>query len=452
MPASERDAIGVSSAFRERWRLLGRPWFLGFVFVLALNDHLLKDLHPGWWTGKLSDFAGVAIVGTVTSMFVGRGKGLVLTGLGFLILKTLPGAAEMVEPFLGGVTSRDASDLVALSILIPLAHVLGPNVGVVGHTVGSPRSPSGHHTTRDRGRTVLSDIMPVAGAVLALVTTTATSCGPSPAVTRVAADDGTLYAFVDRGWSDSGWALSRDGGHTWRPSNAPTGYPSPPHTRPDPFVDPGPAGPSRVCASDGTCWRLRDQRVIERRSSGGDWTEEFRLSDDEFSSISTGCTGGQVGVLGSVASAEGPAGHQVLVSLGARGVLIRRADGTWAENPIRSASSAAPSLFEGAGFRLVLLFGPTLFIVVWLIGRRRWPSWRAGLLAVVLGWIWLLAAAGVAEFLAGDSRDPGLLIGRVEIVGMVVISVVAVTISRRTPRTSPEIPPPFPVPRRPDVG
>ena len=74
MPASERSSIGVSSGFCERWRLLGRPWFLGFVFVLALNDHLLKDLYPGWWTGKPSDFAGVAIVGIGDVDVVGRGR------------------------------------------------------------------------------------------------------------------------------------------------------------------------------------------------------------------------------------------------------------------------------------------------------------------------------------------------------------------------------------------
>ncbi len=38
--------------------LLSWPPLLA-VAVLALNDHLLKALYPGWWTGKLSDLAGL---------------------------------------------------------------------------------------------------------------------------------------------------------------------------------------------------------------------------------------------------------------------------------------------------------------------------------------------------------------------------------------------------------
>jgi len=40
-------------------RLL-HPLSLAAVALLVLNDHLLKARFPGWWTGKLSDFAGLA--------------------------------------------------------------------------------------------------------------------------------------------------------------------------------------------------------------------------------------------------------------------------------------------------------------------------------------------------------------------------------------------------------
>ena len=45
----------------DRWRWLGRPFFLLAIALLALNDHVLKQRYPGWWTGKLSDFAGVVV-------------------------------------------------------------------------------------------------------------------------------------------------------------------------------------------------------------------------------------------------------------------------------------------------------------------------------------------------------------------------------------------------------
>lgn len=41
--------------------MLVRPWPVLALIVLAVNDHLLKGsgLFPGWFTGKLSDFAGL---------------------------------------------------------------------------------------------------------------------------------------------------------------------------------------------------------------------------------------------------------------------------------------------------------------------------------------------------------------------------------------------------------
>jgi hypothetical protein len=37
------------------------PLLLGAVAVLLLNDHVLKAHWPSWWTGKLSDVAGLAM-------------------------------------------------------------------------------------------------------------------------------------------------------------------------------------------------------------------------------------------------------------------------------------------------------------------------------------------------------------------------------------------------------
>ncbi|MCP3166264.1 hypothetical protein [Myxococcus qinghaiensis] len=37
------------------------PLVFGAVLVLVLNDHVLKARWPSWWTGKLSDVAGLAM-------------------------------------------------------------------------------------------------------------------------------------------------------------------------------------------------------------------------------------------------------------------------------------------------------------------------------------------------------------------------------------------------------
>jgi len=45
---------------------LVHPVTLTALFTLALNDHVLKRVCPGWWTGKLSDFAGVVVLPVFT--------------------------------------------------------------------------------------------------------------------------------------------------------------------------------------------------------------------------------------------------------------------------------------------------------------------------------------------------------------------------------------------------
>ncbi|MGE3619746.1 MAG: hypothetical protein AB7L84_04705 [Acidimicrobiia bacterium] len=60
----------------DRLRGMGHPVvFLGAV-VLVLNDHVLKGRFPGWWTGKLSDFAGLAVVGAILTAILGPRRGL----------------------------------------------------------------------------------------------------------------------------------------------------------------------------------------------------------------------------------------------------------------------------------------------------------------------------------------------------------------------------------------
>jgi hypothetical protein len=42
-------------------RAVLHPLVLGALALLILNDHVLKAAYPGWWTGKLSDVAGLAM-------------------------------------------------------------------------------------------------------------------------------------------------------------------------------------------------------------------------------------------------------------------------------------------------------------------------------------------------------------------------------------------------------
>ncbi|WP_434381180.1 hypothetical protein [Melittangium boletus] len=53
------DAAPIPRAFPGSGML--HPLVLGAVALLILNDHWFKAAWPSWWTGKLSDVAGLAM-------------------------------------------------------------------------------------------------------------------------------------------------------------------------------------------------------------------------------------------------------------------------------------------------------------------------------------------------------------------------------------------------------
>ena len=59
-------------AMRARIGLLASPLFASTVAVLLLNDRVLKHAVPGLVTGKLSDIAGLAMVGILVVVISGR--------------------------------------------------------------------------------------------------------------------------------------------------------------------------------------------------------------------------------------------------------------------------------------------------------------------------------------------------------------------------------------------
>ncbi|MEA2581878.1 MAG: hypothetical protein QOE83_2770 [Actinomycetota bacterium] len=121
MPRKKADARDLTSPFDRRWRWLAHPIFLASVATLAINDHVLKGHYPSWWTGKLSDIAGVVVVGMLAAVLLGVRRGLLLTGTGFVLLKTISGV--------GGKPVLDATDLVAVVFLIPIASCSGLSIG-----------------------------------------------------------------------------------------------------------------------------------------------------------------------------------------------------------------------------------------------------------------------------------------------------------------------------------
>lgn len=307
--------MGAGTALRARASWLGRPWFFVAVAVLALNDHLLKGAWPGWLTGKLSDFAGVVVVATLAAVLLGPAAGAVLAGLAFTALKTVPGAAEAVAPMLGGgITLRDASDLVALLALPPLWWVLSQ-----GRSQPN-RNPRGWQAL---------------GLVAAVLATTATQAPPPDEVRAVGAVGEAIFVniFLADGYGER-WLQTTDGGFTWTRADEPRSLGTAVETTVE--GDLARLSTWTACADDGVCYRASatmpsystnsrpspgarwsdPHYVIERRAPGAEWTIDLDGRDRT--------------ALGGIAVQLGDSGHAVAMSdYGATVVLCREPSGRW---------------------------------------------------------------------------------------------------------------------------
>ncbi len=406
----ERAVVASRVARRARW--LGHPEFVGAVALLLVNDHVLKAARPGWVTGKLSDVAGLAVVAVAAAVLVGRRPGLVLAGLGFTLLKVVPGVAGLVAPVLGGETLRDATDLLALVVLVPLWRWLAPTDATTAPppppiAVAGP--PVGRRTEPPAWRLALSAALPVVGALTAVLATTATSCAPEPSVDRVAAADGVLHAELGGG-TTLGWASSTDGGETWTRGDAPAGVAPRPEGADAPGPD-TPYGPLDDCGAEG-CVRVRGNSTLEWSDGpGGDWAVARTLSAAERDAASGPCAGGDRGALGSVAvDDDGPG---AVAALGGAGVLVRADDGEWDRRPVLGADAEPPvPLVRSPWLWLMLAAGPVGIAGAFVAGRHRTARWVGAWVAV--GGV--AVGLGVGLVLAfGDDTPGGPVLGVVAV-------------------------------------
>ncbi len=275
---------GTAQEGGTRRDLLLSPALASCVALLVLNDHVFKARWPGVVTGKLSDLAGVAMVAIALAALSGRPRGaIVATAAAFTLLKTVGSVAVVASPVLGGVTRTDATDLVALVVLVPVWRWL------VGRPPGDARLVSSW--------VVPLKVVSLCGVALA---TSATSCATDE-VYRVDTVDGVVVARAD-----DGTFASRDGGRTWQPAD-------------DVSFDvaDGELGRS-ACLADGSCFGLTADSVV--RTADGGTTTEFRVSADERERLSDAdSTKCGLNLFGSITSVELEDGGHVVVSTGGGG-------------------------------------------------------------------------------------------------------------------------------------
>ena len=164
-----------------------------------------------------------------------------------------------------------------------------------------------------------------------------------------------------------------------------------------------------------------------------EWVIEHRLTDEEYEAAGDrGCSGGQQGVLGSVAVTGRPG--EAIVSLGVYGVLVRSPDGTWTRHRVLDADRGPTSpLGRSVAFWVLLGAVPVGAVAVWLSGRRGSIGRVVGLtlvpvgVVVVLGWTVLVSLVS----------DEQLVIGRGHLIAAGAVVLVAVALARIPPPSRP---------------
>lgn len=117
---------------RSRHAALLHPVAIGALVLLLANDHVLKAAWPGWWTGKLSDVAGlivapVALVALTRLLPPGRRPGPTAIAIAvaavFAAVKTLPPANDAYAV---------ASGVISWPILAVGGLLVGRSIGLPG--------------------------------------------------------------------------------------------------------------------------------------------------------------------------------------------------------------------------------------------------------------------------------------------------------------------------------
>lgn len=407
-------------------RAFRHPLIIGSIALLLVNDHLLKVYSPSWLTGKLSDFAGLFFFPFLLALLLRRAArsddralrwGLLLTGLAFGAIKTLPAAnaaATWAVRLLLGPSVRfvlDPTDLMALAVL-PAGWLFGQHLRV-------------EHARARPGR--LAYAMLALGSLAALATS---PCPPPNSADRVFVVEDQLYVGVNQSWNaNEPWVyvLSEDQ-KTW--NHVPVPDVSAPVRAA--YQNPHPSLPVTACdpADALLCYRIDEQgRILESNDAGQTWQVSWQYPPGRYDymdriELPSLCAYKpnthflDLAILPADRAASG--GSTVVLAAGNQGVLLRRGGGEWQRmgveerlqpSPIQSASLA--EAFEGIGPEFIYSGVASLlaYSLISFLGRKhtypdengkiRRPDWALHWGFFVLPWI--LAYLAVRFTIPGDT-------------------------------------------------
>ncbi|MFG2071813.1 hypothetical protein [Nonomuraea maritima] len=283
-----------------RYAWLCHPVTVAGVLVLLVNDHLLKQSWPGFFTGKLSDVAGLLVAPALLALVLPRRADLaatVLTGVVFALVKTTETGAELathIWTFVGGPSRvlADPTDLLAIPALALAWWARRRSL-----RTGPPR------------RTLALVTIP-----LAVLATTATSAEPRPP-TAVAVDEQDGRITVHTADGDT-WSTG-DGGRTWDLGVGP--------------ADVRPWSARCVPYRSTRCYRVAGDRLAVEQSDDGSatWRLAWAPSAEEVERITRRHDPAARPASVALAVQHRPEGHVVVVANGSDGILVRDPSGTW---------------------------------------------------------------------------------------------------------------------------
>ncbi len=126
-----------ASGWANKVAPFAHPVTLLAVALFAFNELVLTPHHPGLLSGKLSDFTGLVFFPLILEVFgLGRKAATLLTGLCFVLVKTVPFATALWDRFFDTLYTTvgwadgavnliaDPTDLLALVTLLLPWHVI----------------------------------------------------------------------------------------------------------------------------------------------------------------------------------------------------------------------------------------------------------------------------------------------------------------------------------------
>lgn len=329
------DRSGAGAALR--W--LAHPVSVSAIAVLVLNDHVLKPAFASWWTGKVSDVAGLVFAPALLGVALGavprcRRLPLVPTcvlavGVVFAMVKVTTwgaAAASAAWSVVDGPSHvlADPTDLLALPALAVAWHVGRLAIG------DDAREASGGRGARTRAAALARWGLVLPCPVLA---TAATAAPLDPTADAISADRDGVAVVVDGAVYYGGTVrLTTADGVTWT-EEATDESPAPESTLSGAATG---AQGDPVCApaAPDVCYRPMSGHLgVERSDDGGiTWSTDWSVPDDVREVLARRYLSHpdpeQLRTLG-VAVLEVGEGHVVVAANGRDGVAVRHEDGSW---------------------------------------------------------------------------------------------------------------------------